>query len=219
MKGRHDRLIMSDEFLSKHHFFRHIDHIKKTGAKRITIIGGSHSGFSCAWMLLNGPATYKQLKSRNWEGGFPKMKIYQNQDCKVCESECVCLGSKFGAPCFEFDTETQLPKDLVIQILYRDRIRVFYNSVQQAIDDDYTIYHKEWFTKKTGLLYGFTGLRGDAKDLYLKIAKGNEPRVKLIKAETYKEQEQFVKESDFVIWACGYQSNRLHITDHKGKKI
>ena len=26
--------------------------------KKIVIIGGSHSGFSCAWMLLNGPAAY-----------------------------------------------------------------------------------------------------------------------------------------------------------------
>jgi hypothetical protein len=26
--------------------------------KKVVIIGGSHSGFSCAWMLLNGPATY-----------------------------------------------------------------------------------------------------------------------------------------------------------------
>lgn len=36
----------------------------------------------------------------------------------------------------------------------------------QAHDDDYTIYDRKMFPKKTGLLYGFTGLRGDAKDLY-----------------------------------------------------
>jgi hypothetical protein len=32
--------------------------IKEQGLKKIVIIGGSHSGFSCAWMLLNGPAAY-----------------------------------------------------------------------------------------------------------------------------------------------------------------
>ena len=32
--------------------------IKEQNLKKIVIIGGSHSGFSCAWMLLNGPATY-----------------------------------------------------------------------------------------------------------------------------------------------------------------
>jgi hypothetical protein len=28
--------------------------------KNIVIIGGSHSGFSCAWLILNGPASYKE---------------------------------------------------------------------------------------------------------------------------------------------------------------
>jgi hypothetical protein len=33
---------------------------------KVIIIGGSHSGFSCAWMLLNGPAAHKyQMKAPN----------------------------------------------------------------------------------------------------------------------------------------------------------
>lgn len=32
--------------------------IKEQNLKKIVIIGGSHSGFSSAWMLLNGPAAY-----------------------------------------------------------------------------------------------------------------------------------------------------------------
>lgn len=35
-----------------------MNQIKEKNLKKIVIIGGSHSGFSCAWMLLNGPATY-----------------------------------------------------------------------------------------------------------------------------------------------------------------
>ena len=34
----------------------HIKRIKEMKMKKIVIIGGSHSGFSAAWMLLNGPA-------------------------------------------------------------------------------------------------------------------------------------------------------------------
>lgn len=30
--------------------------IRKDRVRKIVIIGGSHSGFSAAWMLLNGPA-------------------------------------------------------------------------------------------------------------------------------------------------------------------
>ena len=37
--------------------------IKEQKITNIVIIGGSHSGFSCAWMLLNGPATYKNNTS------------------------------------------------------------------------------------------------------------------------------------------------------------
>jgi hypothetical protein len=39
--------------------------IKEEKLKNIVIIGGSHSGFSCAWMLLNGPATYNKNTSVN----------------------------------------------------------------------------------------------------------------------------------------------------------
>ena len=31
--------------------------IKVEKKRRIVIIGGSHSGFSAAWMLLNGPSS------------------------------------------------------------------------------------------------------------------------------------------------------------------
>lgn len=69
-------------------------------------------------MILNGPATYKQLNSKNWEDGFPELLKYKNKDCKVCEAEglteCMCLGSNFQLPEFEFDYENDLPKDVKI---------------------------------------------------------------------------------------------------------
>ena len=42
-----------------------MERIKEKKLKNIVIIGGSHSGFSAAWMLLNGPATYKKNNSIN----------------------------------------------------------------------------------------------------------------------------------------------------------
>ena len=33
-----------------------VERIKNLNKKKIVIIGGSHSGFSTAWILLNGPA-------------------------------------------------------------------------------------------------------------------------------------------------------------------
>lgn len=67
-----------------------------------------------------------------------------------------------------------------IEILYRDHIRVFYNKVKDAENDGYNEFNEDKFTKKDGYLYSFTGLRGDAKELYLRIMKGEEKRVKLV---------------------------------------
>ena len=88
--------------------------------------------------------------------------------------------------------------------MYRDHIRLFYGTVGEADRAGYNEYPKDKFPKKSGLLYGYTGLRGDAKDLYWNIKKGKEKRIKLIKCESYLEQRKYVMEADKVIWACGY---------------
>jgi len=33
-------------------------YISENDVKEITIIGGSHSGFSCAWLMIHGNATF-----------------------------------------------------------------------------------------------------------------------------------------------------------------
>ena len=45
----YDRVVTSDYFLKKEGF---VSQIKKR-PKKVVIVGGSHSGFSCAWLLLN----------------------------------------------------------------------------------------------------------------------------------------------------------------------
>jgi len=59
---------------------------------------------------------------------------------------------------------------------------VFYNKVSDAEKDGYNQFEQDKFSKKDGYLYSFSGLRGDAKDLYLRIMRGQEKRVKLIQA-------------------------------------
>jgi hypothetical protein len=55
-----ERYIIADQFLRRDHFKSIMSRIKEQKLKKIVIIGGSHSGFSSAWMLLNGPATYNK---------------------------------------------------------------------------------------------------------------------------------------------------------------
>lgn len=59
-----DRLITADAFLKKAGFENFINTLNKNTTKRkIVIVGGSHSGFSSAWVLLNGPACYNHNKN------------------------------------------------------------------------------------------------------------------------------------------------------------
>ena len=96
-----------------------------------------------------------------------------------------------------------------IEILYREQIKVFYNKVSDAEKDGYDQFASDQFSKKDGYLYSFSGLRGDAKDLYLKVMRGQEKRVRLIQARTVKEQSEYVEGADLVIWACGYQTEPI----------
>lgn len=72
---------------------------------------------------------------------------------------------------------------------------------------------------KDGYVYAFTGLRGDAKQLYSDIISKQEKRVKLIQALSADDQSAHVNQADLVIWACGYQTNKIPIIDITNKQI
>ena len=55
MVNKKDKIILSDVFLRKDGFKKIMQRIKDENLKNIVIIGGSHSGFSAAWIMLNGP--------------------------------------------------------------------------------------------------------------------------------------------------------------------
>ena len=55
-----ERLIPSDNFLKKEAYLEWVDKLKRVKRPKVVIIGGSHSGFSCAWLLLNGPAMFQR---------------------------------------------------------------------------------------------------------------------------------------------------------------
>lgn len=125
---------------------------------------------------------------------------------------CKCYGFfRYQDWGYDFDLPQWAEAD--IKIIYREKIKVFYNRVQNAQADGYTEFKSLNFSNKNGYLYSFTGLRGDAKRLYHNIHSGREKRVKLVKAPTVAEQAKFVNEADLVIWACGYQTKDIPIKD------
>ena len=75
-----------------------------------------------------------------------------------------------------------------IKILYRDNIKIFFKTGADAVKANYFDFDIERHKAKDGYVYSFTGLRGDAKNLYLRIKNGLEKRVQLVKAVSPREQ-------------------------------
>ena len=85
MIKRQDRVVLSDQFLRKDGYLETMKLINQNKFKKIVIIGGSHSGFSVAWLMLNGPATYNRNnslgdKTANYK--LPETLPKPNPNCK-----------------------------------------------------------------------------------------------------------------------------------------
>lgn len=238
MQERKDRVLLADQFLKRDQYKATMKEINENRYKNIVIIGASHSGFSAAWLMLNGPATYNsncQLGPQKQYSSFPDAPLKSNPHCQECctcteakkkkEPKCGCLCKCWGFFSYkewEFDAERDLPRHFEagsVKILYRDRVRVFYGTVEQAKRDGYTDFSEHLFSNKNGFVYSYTGLRGDAKALYRKIKRGEEKRAVLVKAGTPEQQAEHVRNADLVVWACGYRTDRIPIRDHEGHEI
>ena len=195
MKAKKERVILSDKFMRRDVFKKTMEKIKREGIKNITIIGGSASGWSTAWLLLNGPANFQHNNSiKSKPKNFPKANCNSIPGCRYCcfcnrKNTCKCVCACFGDfkyKDWDFDYSL-LPSDISIKILYRDKIKVFYSTVNQAKIDGYKDFNPQLFSRKDGYLYSYTGIRGNAKALYKRVMSGREQRIKLVKAETPKE--------------------------------
>lgn len=136
-------------------------------------------------------------------------------------STCHCFGAFKAKHIWQYDKVKHYPQfdDAQITIVYKERVKVFYNRVSAGVADGYSDYNPKCFTNKNGYLYSFTGLRGDAKRLYQDIVKRKEKRVRLVRADTWELQQQYADEADYVILACGYQTAKVPIRGHDGKDV
>jgi hypothetical protein len=62
-----------------------------------------------------------------------------------------------------------------VQIIYKNQIKVHYSNEQEAQADLYRDYDQRLDLSKGGIVYPFTGIRGDAKELWKQIKNGNLP--------------------------------------------
>lgn len=210
-----ERFLSSDIFLQENHFKKAYSYLCSTSAKlspsrtkKVVIVGGSHSGFSSAWMLLNGTSA---LKSNSREYAIGKL-----QNCKICpRNQCSCFGKVNSLKWEEFNFEEI--NNLEIVIAYRDIIKVYYSTEREAQRDGYNIYDPKKAVNKNSNVYPFIGIRGDAKELYRSIVQNRERRVKLKKTVKKEDLEELIKDSCLVIWAGGYTTNAIPLFSNQYK--
>ena len=102
--------------------------------------------------------------------------------------------------------------DIRVHIQHRSPIRLFYD-LQKETPPDWYKYSAEDVCPETNRLHRFGGLRGDARELYLRVHTGKEKRVIL---------EGNDVEGDFAgttIDATGYETNLIPVIDSNGKPI
>ena len=229
---------VSDEVLKRDGFVKLLTHIKQNDVKEISIVGGSHSGLSCAWMLINGSAMYdyKDYQPQEFDMDFfdPELReqMFTKQKAKVPKESrkyrCTRrIKSKLEHPPSEFSELGEefeyLPWNvggilshpdfchIKIKIICKNELKVNYKLKEEAAMDGYTNFTNNCINSK-GIIYPFTGLRGDAKQLWRRVTiLKTEDQIEFIKANNQASQKLAIKNSDVVIWACGYESKPIPI--------
>lgn len=106
----------------------------------------------------------------------------------MCGNDCVCI----SRPIIDLSVHGQtskiqaglLPEEKVI-IIYRRRIKVHFSSQGEAAAMNYHDYNKDFDLSKGGIVYPFTGIRGDSKELWSKVIQKKLPNVSLVRADTH----------------------------------
>jgi len=144
------------------------------------------------------------------------------KDCKVCaeKSYCNCLGY-FEYKEWNIDINTDLPllHEGSIKILHRSMPKVYYTSVNEALEDGYTDFDQNEFQDPKGEIFVFSGIKSDARKLWLNIRNKEEKRVKMVRCQTLEEQRKEFEDQDLIIWTCGYRSKAIKVIDEEGEEV
>lgn len=200
----------------------------KLGSKerKICIVGGAHSAFSVAWLCMHGEAAqfsknFFQLDTRSRKRASPSCSatktehlfsyslsfIHDEARVRSAADSLVNVYSNANKRCVS------------ITILHRSPVRVFYSSKNEADSDNYTDYKQ---TNRHGQIHAFAGLRGDAKDMYNDILNGREVRVRLCQIKSGGSKKLIghcFDEAQVIVWATGYKSHTIPITDAHGVAV
>lgn len=110
-----------------------------------------------------------------------------------------------------------------ITLMHRKPLRIFYNSVKEALADGYTEFREQDICRLTGRIFRFSGFRLDSRELIMAArglgGRAAEPRLELLplRPETYTEAQRRLQRADLIVAALGYRPQLLpiHDADHR----
>jgi hypothetical protein len=222
-------VIRSDRLLTQEGLDSVIAHLRSSleyptvrnreNAPLVCIIGGSHSAFSSAWLLLNGPAhgaDTAEGRSDARSSNTPLINLKWQKSIKLAQS----MGQTLRSPS-EFPAGTWGFRRNDIMILHRSRIKVHFSSGQEARNAGYHYLPEEAQGTWRESIYPFGGLRGDAKRLYLAKKGGKERRLQTKHVQNHNELLSTLRKSKplVVVWAGGYEANSIPILDNLGNEV
>jgi hypothetical protein len=111
-----------------------------------------------------------------------------------------------------------------VTILHRRELRIYYPSVQDALDDGYTEFSDADICPISGRVFRFAGFRLDSRELIMRArgigGRPAEPRLALHRLRPHdSEAISILDRADLVIAALGYRPRALPVVDAAGRPL
>ncbi len=177
-------VLSSQQFIMEKGYLKALRFLKnvKRSQQQVAIIGGSHSAFACAHLLLHGAKVFSRNEiTRFFNTDFAQKRKHgtrssqqeSNQWVGQNEQESAMFGSVESHPFPDILANSDLINSSISQvskvtIYYRKSIKVFFDSVQEAQESGYVV-PEPGCVDSQGRVCLFSGLRGCYKDLYLNV--------------------------------------------------
>ena len=114
--------------------------------------------------------------------------------------------------------------DAGVTLFHRRELRVYYTSIDAALEDGYTEFGPDDICPVTKRVYRLAGLRLDSRELLMQVrgigGRLPEPRMRMYPMRNQDpEAVRLIDSADLVIAALGYRPNALRIQDDDGVDI
>ncbi|KAL4151899.1 hypothetical protein PRNP1_008836 [Phytophthora ramorum] len=247
----HSKLFASDACLREDGFAKLKEHIlaQPAGERKVCIVGGSHSSFSVAWLLLNKSVDCKVVATRRASLSSTKhtsedvTKIKDDSETALVMPHLASIGAPVAVVAPVSPLTVTKCETAIVKVKRTTLTNTHSDAPKTSIFNakDIMILHRSpircyYGSKKeaeadgadssrvdrSGCVNTFTGLREDAKRLFKSVTVGREPRVRLFRVNQQGSQmitDKAYASAGAIVWGAGYKTNVLPGFDEAGNPL